>query len=584
MDNKDFSEHDVASSHYTPDGDATQHTLARKLHVQGDITTGAYQGVDNIERVTEHWNWTSLIFTYFCLWSVYLLWRFEGSFERNLGPNIQSLFGKHSYLATVSLAANIASGAVYMPLAKILDKYGRVYAFLGMNLITIMGTILIAACENIATYIAGIIFVNVGFSALSYCTDVLTADTSVLASRGIGLAITGSGSIITGFGGAAAAAHAFAPGQNWRWAYGALSICTPVVGVIMGYVLFTYDKRARKDHPEVAPASKPHRNIVQEIGAFIVEFDLIGVLIFISGEVLFLLPFSIAESAPHGWGTGYIIAMIVVGFVLLVAFVLYEKYIAPVPVADWKLLTTPTLLNIIVINCLLSIAISTWDAYFSSYLRVVYGQSLKDAGYINSVTNTVSPIWTFVVAFVIRYTGRYKWLFFSGGVVYTLFVGLLIYFRRPGTHIGLIVMCEIFLAFAQSQVILGVQVGAVAAVNHRQVAAAIGILGVSGYIGNALGDTIQGAIWTNSLPGELKKRLPDDLKPKWDDIYGDIQEQLSFPMGSPARTAIIDSYAVAQTRMLIAGTVSAFVMLCLITILKDIKLKENPQAKGKVIG
>ncbi|RMZ86618.1 hypothetical protein DV736_g6151, partial [Chaetothyriales sp. CBS 134916] len=566
-----------------PDDDAAA-GIARKLDVQGDIAAEAYQGVDDMERVTQHWGYSALVFTYFCLWGVYLLWGFERSFERNLGPNIQSLFGKHSYLATVSLAANIASGAVYMPLAKILDKYGRVQAFLAMNLVTIMGSILIAGCHNIATYIAGIVFVTVGFSALSYCTDVLTADTSVLASRGIALAITGCGSIITGFGGSAASAHAFAPGQNWRWSYGALSICIPVVGIIMGYLLFKFDRKAREDSSALTPPTKPKRNIVQKIGAFVLEFDILGVLIFITGEVLFLLPFSLAESAPHGWSTGYIIAMIVLGFLILAGFVLYEKFVAPIPVADWKLLTTPTLLNIIVINALLSIAISTWDAYFTSYLRVVYGQSLADAGYINSVTNTVSPFWTFIVAFIIRGTGRYKWLFFSGSVVYTLFVGLLIYFRRPGTRIGYIIMCEVFLSFAQSQVILGVQVGAVAAVTHRQVAAAIGILGVSGYIGNALGDTIQGAIWTNSLPAELQARLPANLLDKWDDIYGDIDQQLAYPIGSPARTAIIDSYAVAQTRMLTAGVVVSFVMVVLIALLKDIRLKKNPQAKGKVIG
>ncbi|RMZ79837.1 hypothetical protein DV737_g3212, partial [Chaetothyriales sp. CBS 132003] len=538
MDNKDVSQHDVASSPKVPHGGAAA-GIVPKPDLPGDFAVEAHQGVDNIERVTQHWDYSALVFTYFCLWGVY---------------------------------------------SKILDKYGRAQAFLAMNLVTIMGCILIAGCHNIATYIAGIIFVTVGFSALSYCTDVLTADTSVLASRGIALAITGSGSIITGFGGSAASAHAFSAGQNWRWSYGALSICTPAVGLVMGYLLFKFDRKAHEDSPALAPPAKPKRNIVQKLWAFVLEFDILGVLIFITGEVLFLLPFSIAESAPHGWSTRYIIAMIVLGFFILVGFILYEKFVAPMPVADWKLLSTPTLLNIIIINALLSIAISTWDAYFTSYLRVVYGQSLADAGYINSVTNTVSPFWTFVVAFIIRGTGRYKWLFFSGSVVYTLFVGLLIYFRRPGTRIGYIIMCEVFLSFAQSQVILGVQVGAVAAVTHRQVAAAIGILGVSGYIGNALGDTIQGAIWTNSLPVELKKRLPANLLDKLYDIYGDIDQQLEFPIGSPARTAIVDSYAVAQTRMLTAGVVVSFVMVVLIVLLKDIRLKKNPQARGKVIG
>lgn len=91
------------------------------------------------------------------LWSSYLLWYFQRSFDRNLGPNITSLFGEHSYLATVQLAANIASGAIYMPMAKVLDKYGRVQAFVAMAVVTIVGLILTAACQNFATYCAGVV-------------------------------------------------------------------------------------------------------------------------------------------------------------------------------------------------------------------------------------------------------------------------------------------------------------------------------------------------------------------------------------------------------------------------------------------
>lgn len=274
--------------------------------------------------------------------------------------------------------------------------------------------------------------------------------------------------------------------------------------------------------------------------------------------------------------------MIVLGFALLVGFPLYEKYGAKVPVAKWKLLTTGSLLIVVIVNALFSIAISTWDAYFTSYLRVVYGMSIEYAGYINSVSNVVSGIWTIFVGIMIRITGRYKWLLLISTPLYALFIGLLIYFRRPGTGIGYIVMCEIFLAFAQSTIILCVEVGTVADVSHEDVAVAIGLLGVSGYIGNALGDAIQGAIWTNSLPAELAKRLPANLQDQLQSIYGDIDQQLQYPMGSPARTAIIDSYAVAQTRMLVAGVVATVVMLVLIVFLKDIKLSNRQQVKGRV--
>ena len=63
------------------------------------------------------------------------------------------------------------------------------------------------------------------------------------------------------------------------------------------------------------------------------------------GWSLLLLPFSLVYYAPNGWKTGYIIAMIVLGVVLLVTFVLYERFLAPVPYIPWKFLKDRTILG-----------------------------------------------------------------------------------------------------------------------------------------------------------------------------------------------------------------------------------------------
>lgn len=63
------------------------------------------------------------------------------------------------------------------------------------------------------------------------------------------------------------------------------------------------------------------------------------------GWSLLLLPFSIASRAPDGWNTGYIIAMIVLGAVLLIAFGVWEKFFAPVSYFPWKYLKDRTILG-----------------------------------------------------------------------------------------------------------------------------------------------------------------------------------------------------------------------------------------------
>lgn len=66
---------------------------------------------------------------------------------------------------------------------------------------------------------------------------------------------------------------------------------------------------------------------------------------FAAGLTVFLLPFTLARSAPNGWKTGYIIAMIVVGFIVLVTFGLYETYWAPEPFLKNKFLTDRTVIG-----------------------------------------------------------------------------------------------------------------------------------------------------------------------------------------------------------------------------------------------
>lgn len=65
----------------------------------------------------------------------------------------------------------------------------------------------------------------------------------------------------------------------------------------------------------------------------------------IFGWSLLLLPFSLVSRSPNGWKTGYIIAMIILGVVLLAAFAIWERYFAPVAYFPFKFLKDRTVLG-----------------------------------------------------------------------------------------------------------------------------------------------------------------------------------------------------------------------------------------------
>lgn len=224
-----------------------------------------------------------------------------------------------------------------------------------------------------------------------------------------------------------------------------------------------------------------------------------------------------------------------------------------------------------------------WNSYFTSFLQVVNGLTIAQAGYVSSTFDMVSGVFLFLVGFAIRKTGHFKWLLFIAVPLYTLGQGLMIYFRRPDTSVGWLVFCQILIALGGSTMIICEQVSVLAIAEHGEAAAVLALLGLFGYMGGAVGNAISGAIWTTIFPRQLQQRLPESAMPAFAEIYGDLEKQLSYPMGSATREAIIQSYAVAQTRMLTAGTAVMALTLACVFLIKNINVAKIEQVKGTLL-
>lgn len=308
----------------------------------------------------------------------------------------------------------------------------------------------------------------------------------------------------------------------------------------------------------------------------------LGVFLFAAGLVIFLLPFSLADSAPQGWSSGYIIAMIIVGVVVLAIFGLHEVYLAQQPMLSANVLVNRTVIGACLLCFSYQVSYYCWASYFTSFLQVVNGLSISTAGYVSSTFDVVSGVLLLFVGLVIRKTGYFKWLLFIAVPLYIFAQGLMIYFRRPNHSIGYLVMCQIFISMGGSVIILCEQLAVLATADHQHIAALLALLYVVGNIGGAVGNAISGAIWTNTFGQALARYLPADAQAGLEDIYSSLDIQLSYEWGSPERIGIQNAYGYAQQRMLIAGT--AIMALCLVWVLliKNINLAKIEQTRGTV--
>ncbi|KAJ5201660.1 uncharacterized protein N7498_006323 [Penicillium cinerascens] len=541
----------------------------------------AQSGVQKIEAVTLTWSKTSLATILILIWILTLVNGFKSSITYSLTPYVTSDFKAHSLLTVIDIVAKAITGAVYIPIAKILDIWGRAEGFLLMLGFCVLGMILMAASYNLETYCAAQVFYSIGFGGLGYCWDVLATDVTSLRNRGLAFAFTSSPGLITAFAGSRAA-EGFLYNVNWRWGFGCWAIIFPAVGLPI-YALLAYQLNKAKKQGLVTPRVRSNRSFAEMIKHVIIEFDLPGVILLGGGFVVFLLPFTLASSSPHGWKTGYIIAMIVVGFVSIVFFFLYEVYLAPVPFLKNRFLLNRTVLGACLLDFTYQISYYCYASYLTSFLQVVYNLSVADAGYVGNIFSVVSFVFLFIAGYLIRLTGRFRWILFICVPLYIFALGLMVHFRQPNGYIGYIVMCEIFFSISGGIFILCVQLAVLASVDHQHVAAVLAFLFVSGSIGDAVGSAISGVIWTNTFEKALMRYLPESAMPEVATIYASLPAQLAYPVGSPERLGIQLAYGYAQTRMLAAGTAIMVLGFVWVAMMKDLNVKKMTQTKGTVL-
>jgi hypothetical protein len=307
----------------------------------------------------------------------------------------------------------------------------------------------------------------------------------------------------------------------------------------------------------------------------------VGILLISAGFALFLLPFSLAGSQTDKWAAASTITMLVLGVALLVAFGLYEKYLSPRSFIPFHLVTDRTVIGACGLSAVSFASFYLWDNYYISYLQVVHRLSITTAGYVFNIFSIGCSFWAVVIAAAIRYTGRIKPLaLYFGAPLNLLGVGLMIHFRQPAHNIGYVVICQIFIAFAGGTLVICEQMAAMAAVKHTDVAAILAVLGLSAAVGGAIGSSMAGAIWTNTLPDALVAALPEAEKARAGEIYGSLREQLEFDWGGEARTAVVQAYGVAQKRMTIASTSVVVLMFVCIIVWKDYRVKDMKKSKG----
>jgi MFS family permease len=435
-------------------------------------------------------------------------------------------------------------------------------------------------CTHVEAYAAALVFCTVGNTGLQYSLSVFVADTSSLRNRGLMAAFSTSQNMITCWI-AGPIANSFLKGPGWAWAFGMFAILVPVFSLpLYGLFWFQFRKAGKRN---LVPRVKSQRTVWQSVLHYCREFDAVGLVLLSAGVSLFLLPFSLYLLPPKGWASPLIIGLVVGGFLLIVAFVLWEAFWAPVTFIPYSLLKDRTVLGACILSFTLFFSYSCWSSYFSSFLQVVQGLSVAEASYVMQTYTVGSVLRSLAVGAWIHYTGRFKPVCLYVGLPLSILgTRLMAYFRRPDSGIGYLVLCQILLSISAGIIIICDEIATLSSVAHQHIAVILATLGLFGSVGGAVGSTVTSAIWQNVFPKGLAVYLPAEELPNLLLIYADINTQLSYKMGSPTRIAIQRAYSDAQKDMVIAATAVWVLGLAAVFAWRDINVFTSKQLRGYV--
>ncbi|KAG9661145.1 MFS general substrate transporter, partial [Aureobasidium melanogenum] len=554
-------------------------TSAPGAAYDGEQVDDDYQtGVKKAEGVTLAWNKKALWLTYIWIYVVYFEIALMSTITGYLGNYANASFSTSQLLSVSSVMSSIIGGVLRLPTAKIIDIWGRAEGFFVMMCITIIGLIIFAASHNVQTYAAASVIYYIGYDGMYYVLTVFIADTTRLKHRVLMLAISQTPFICTAFT-TPYAVSSFVNGAGWRWGYGTFAIVTPVACLPLCGIFLYYQRRAEA-MGLYKKTESPSLGFYGTIVHYWVEFDVVGVFLLVAGFVLFLLPFSLATSIAGKWKSASIICMLVIGFVILCLFPVWERFGASKPFLPWERLKDRTVFGAVLCICSLYAAFYCWNLYYYTFNQVVLGLNTTDATYMGEIYTVGSCFFGVITGLLVKWTKRYKWIALVSVPLYMMGTGLLIYFRQPGVAPRYVVCAQIFVAYAGGTLVPCHQVAALAAGTHADFATTLALLYLASSVGGAIGDSIAGGIWTNVYPVELNKRLPADIATS---VYSNYLKALDYPPGTPTRDAIATAFGIAQRDMCIAATSITSLTFIAVWIWRDINLGNKKQIKGVVV-
>lgn len=493
-----------------------------------------------------------------------------------------SSFNAHAMIATAAVVYKITAIVSYPMIAKLSEFFGRSKGFgIALSIYT-LGYVLSASCQNVATYISAELFFAIGKAGFRSFQQIFLADTSSLINRGLWTQLPDAVAVIPSLYVGSIIQDAFIDHSTWRWGYGMASIVLGCALLPLVAAMYFVDKRteSRTMRTQKIASREPEPLSFTKAWHFaFYQLDFVGMLLMGSGMALICLPISMTgTSSAFKWHEPKLIVMIVLGFVLFCAFLLWNFRYSKNPFVPKRFFSNPSILLGIVIIVLDTCEDASFGTYYRTILQVSAYTTVGEATRIAYSKLVCELIFLVLCGVCLKFVKRTKIFLFIGVPIVVLGHGLSVYFvnNNGGTSRKILLyLANVLIGSGRGiyQCALQVTVQAIAGCSGIPMSIAF-VIGFN-WVGSLIGSCVAGGIWNSYLLKKLESALPAADKPHARKIYKSIKVALSYSKGTETRDAIAKAYR--QTEQIIgwAGLAMVAPTLIFIFFIRDIELTEH---------
>ncbi|RLV92973.1 Siderophore iron transporter ARN1 [Spathaspora sp. JA1] len=528
-------------------------------------------GVRKAEILAAQWNENKylhlvLLFSAFLVGYAYGL---DGSTRWVYTAYATASYSEHSLLTTVAVITSVAGAACQPVYARLSDVFGRLEIFLVSIVFYVVGTIIESQAKDVQRYAAGSVLYQIGYTGVILIVMCILADFSTLKWRLFYLFVPTFPFIInTWISGDVTAAV----GTNWSWGVGMWAFifplaCLPLIGCMI-------HMRWKAGKTEEWRVFKQRETKFQELGVWgftkylFWQLDIIGLLILVVSLGCLLVPLTLAGGISESWQKAHIIVPIVIGAVLLPAFVCWEHWGARHPVAPFHLLKDRGIWSALTISFLLNFISSIESSYLYTVLLVAINQSIKSATRITSLSSFVSVVTgVFFGLFIVKWK-KLKGFIIFGCSMWMLSLGLLFHFRSGTASYGGIIAGVCLLGFGTAFFSYPCNVSLQSCTTHEHMAVIIS-LGLTVYrIGSAVGASIAGAVWSQKLYSSILAKTGNSTLAQ--SVYADPYTFIAtYTWETVERQQVVSAYRDIQKILILIALVFCAPMIIVGFFLRD---------------